>query len=76
MGPGETRVALVPEVVKRLAGKGLDVRIAPGAGARALLPDAAFAEAGAELSDDVWGCDVVLKVAPPSDEEIGRLGSD
>jgi len=75
-GLGETRVALVPEVVKRLVSKGLEVRVAPGAGARALLPDAAFAEAGAELSDDVWGCDVVLKVAPPSEEEIGRLGSD
>jgi NAD(P) transhydrogenase subunit alpha len=71
---GETRVALVPEVIKRLTAKGLEVRVAPGAGARALIPDAAFAEAGAELSDDVWGADVVLKVAPPTVDEIGRLG--
>ena len=74
-GEGETRVALVPEVVKRLVGKGLEVRVQPGAGARALIPDSAFAEAGAELSDDVWGADVVLKVAPPSGEEIAKLGS-
>jgi NAD(P) transhydrogenase subunit alpha len=73
-GEGETRVALVPEVVKRLVGTGLEVRVQPGAGARALIPDAAFAEAGAELSDDVWSADVVLKVAPPSSEEIARLG--
>jgi NAD(P) transhydrogenase subunit alpha len=73
-GEGETRVALVPEVVKRLVAKGLEVRVAPGAGARALIPDAAFGEAGAELSDDVWSADVVLKVAPPSGEEIARLG--
>ena len=74
-GEGETRVALVPEVVKRLVGKGLEVRVQPGAGARALIPDEAFAEAGAELSDDVWTADVVLKVAPPTGEEIARLGT-
>src|SRR3954468_9139919 len=73
-GEGETRVALVPEVVKKLVGKGLDVRVQPGAGARALIPDEAFAEAGAELSDDVWSADVVLKVAPPSSDEIAKLG--
>ena len=73
-GQGESRVALVPEVVKRLKAKGLDVRVEPGAGEQALIPDEAFAEAGAELSADVWGCDVVLKVAPPTAEEIGRVG--
>jgi NAD(P) transhydrogenase subunit alpha len=73
-GSGESRVALVPEVVKRLAAKGLDVRVEPGAGRRALIPDEAFAEAGAELSGDVWTADVVLKVAPPNAEEIGRIG--
>jgi len=72
--PGETRVALVPEVVKRLTGKGLEVAVAPGAGAGALIPDSAFADAGARLTDDVWGADVVLKVAPPSAEEIARVG--
>lgn len=74
IGAGESRVALVPEVVKRLKAKGLEVRVEPGAGERALIPDAAFAEAGAELSADVWGCDVVLKVAPPTNEEIDRVG--
>lgn len=73
-GLGESRVALVPDVIKRLVAKGLDVRVEPGAGEKALIPDAAFAEAGAELSSDVWGCDVVLKVAPPTSEEIGRVG--
>jgi NAD(P) transhydrogenase subunit alpha len=71
---GEQRVALVPEVVKRLTGKGLEVRVAPGAGALALIPDEAYAEAGAELSADVWDADVVLKVAPPTADEIARIG--
>ena len=75
---GEHRVALVPEVVSKLKAKGLDVVVQNGAGADALLPDAAFAEAGAQLTADaaeVWGCDVVVTIAPPDPEEIRALGS-
>ena len=39
---GEHRVALVPEVVGKLKAKGLDVVVESGAGADALLPDAAW----------------------------------
>ena len=46
---GEHRVALVPEVVSKLKAKGLDVLVQSGAGADALLPDAAFEEAGAQM---------------------------
>src|SRR5919199_1168150 len=72
--PGERRVALVPEVVKRLQGKDIDVVVEAGAGERALIPDAMFEEAGASIGDP-WGADVVAKVAPPTPEEIGRLRS-
>src|SRR5919205_2776573 len=72
--PGERRVALVPEVVKRLRGKDIDVVVEAGAGERALIPDAVFEEAGASIGDP-WGADVVAKVAPPTSEEIGRLRS-
>ena len=75
---GEHRVALVPEVVAKLKAQGLDVVVQNGAGADALLPDSAFAEAGAELTGDaaaVWGCDVVVKIAPPDPEEVRGLGS-
>jgi NAD(P) transhydrogenase subunit alpha len=44
-----------------------------------MIPDVQFEEAGATLTDDaaaVWQSDVVVKVAPPSAEEIVRLGSD
>ena len=68
----ERRVALVPEVVKRLAGKGIDVVVEPGAGAGALLPDELFAAAGATMGDP-WSADIVVKVAAPGAEEIGRL---
>ncbi len=72
---GEKRVALVPDVVKRLTGQELEVLVERGAGAGALIPDAAYEEAGASLVDDAWGADVVVKVAPPSSEEAGRLKS-
>jgi proton-translocating NAD(P)+ transhydrogenase subunit alpha len=73
---GERRVALVPEVVKKLSGKELDVLVQPSAGAGALIPDSQFEEAGAKLVDDPWSAEIVVKVAAPSPEEIGRLGSD
>jgi NAD(P) transhydrogenase subunit alpha len=69
---GERRVALVPEVVKKLTAKGIDVIVEPGAGEGALLPDEHFTDAGATLGDP-WGADVVAKVAPPSEDEIARL---
>jgi NAD(P) transhydrogenase subunit alpha len=75
---GEHRVALVPEVVSKLKSKGLDVVVQSGAGADALLTDDAFTEAGAELSADsadIWGCDVVVTIAPPDPQQIRGLGS-
>ena len=71
---GERRVALVPDVVKRLAAKGVEVVVEQGAGEQALIPDALYTDAGASIGDP-WGADVVVKVAPPSTEEIGRLRS-
>lgn len=72
---GERRVALVPDVVRRLTGAGHAVVVEAGAGVAAGAPDDAFVEAGAELGDP-WGAEVVAKVAPPSAEEAARLGGD
>jgi NAD(P) transhydrogenase subunit alpha len=70
--PGENRVAMVPEVVQRLGGSGVDVVVEAGAGAGAKIPDALYTEAGATIGDP-WDADAVVKVAPPSQEEVGRL---
>jgi NAD(P) transhydrogenase subunit alpha len=72
---GERRVALVPDVVRRLRSKGVDVVVEAGAGAQALIPDRLFEEAGASIGDP-WSADVVVKVAPPNAEEVGRLRHD
>ncbi|HEY1853762.1 MAG TPA: Re/Si-specific NAD(P)(+) transhydrogenase subunit alpha [Solirubrobacterales bacterium] len=73
---GERRVALVPDVVKSLtAGEKLDVLVESGAGDAAGHPDSQYSDAGAEIVADgaAWDADVVLHVAVPSAEEIGRL---
>jgi len=70
---GERRVALVPDVVKALTAKEIEVAVEPGAGAGARHSDDEFSEAGARVNGDVWGSDVLLKVTPPTGEEVGRL---
>lgn len=77
--PGERRVALVPDAVKSLVGKGLEIRVGSGAGVQAGFPDAQYLEAGASLVGDfaalAAGADLVLKVQPPSLAEVGALRS-
>ena len=66
-------MALVPDVVKALAAKGIEVAVDSGAGEGASHPDSQYTDAGAKVGDDVWAADVLLKVDPPTDEEVGRL---
>jgi NAD(P) transhydrogenase subunit alpha len=73
--PDERRVALVPDVIRKLVAKGVVVLVEPGAGAAALIPDQAFADAGATLDADVWSADIVAVVAPPAPAQIARLHS-
>ena len=63
----------MPEVVERLARSGVSVTVERGAGEAAHHPDDAYERAGATLGDGFSG-EVVAKVAPPSADEIGRLG--
>jgi NAD(P) transhydrogenase subunit alpha len=73
---GERRVALVPEVVRKLAARGAEVVVEAGAGAGAIIPDELYAQAGASVSADgaaVWGTPLLVKVSPPTDAEISRM---
>jgi NAD(P) transhydrogenase subunit alpha len=74
---GERRVALVPEVVRRLGGRGIEVLVEAGAGAGAMIPDALYEQAGARVvgAVEAWAAPVVVKVAPPSKQEIAKLKS-
>src|SRR4051794_22293188 len=74
-GQGENRVAIVPEVVRRLDKNGVQVVVEPGAGERSHHPDAEYQEAGATIGDP-WGAEVVAVVSAPNSEQIGRLSAD
>ena len=73
----ETRVALVPETVRKLKTSGWDVVVQSGAGERAHFLDPAYREAGAEIVQNAAELarvsDVVVSVAAPSAEVIANL---
>jgi len=71
--PGERRVALVPDVVARLAGAGFEVSVERDAGSAASFRDAAYEEAGAHVVDDVFDAEAIVKVRKPSEDELERL---
>jgi len=74
-GPFERRVAIVPELVGRLTGAGLDVVVEAGAGAGSLHEDSDYEDAGATVSagDALTSADVVLSVQPLDASRVRHL---
>jgi alanine dehydrogenase len=75
----ENRVAIVPHSVQPLVIQGHKVIIQAGAGHKSNYEDHEYSEAGAEISasrQEVFKSDIVLKVAPPSIDEIELLHPD
>ncbi|MBR7618443.1 Re/Si-specific NAD(P)(+) transhydrogenase subunit alpha [Phenylobacterium sp. 20VBR1] len=74
---GETRVAAVPETVKKLIVAGFSVVIESGAGTAAAYPDADYQAAGAEIAKDakaaIGKADILFKVRAPEAAEIAAL---
>jgi len=69
----ETRLALTPEGVEIIAEEGHSVYVQRGAGTSMSYSDLQYSEAGAYLVDDdaeVYGADIVFKIAPPKLEEL------
>jgi alanine dehydrogenase len=69
----ERRVALVPEAVSLLTANGHRVLVETTAGAGSSFSDNEYSDAGAEICYDrseVFKCDLILKIAPPSEDEI------
>src|SRR5499425_1767014 len=74
--PGEHRVALVPEMVARLRGAGLDVLVESGAGDGAWFADSAYAEAGASIvsRDELLAeAGIVVGISRPDEPVTGAL---
>lgn len=72
---GETRVACTPQTAAQLQKLGFEVLVEHGAGAAASLDDAAYAAAGATVTDaqTVWQSELIYKVNAPTEVETGRL---
>ena len=69
---GETRVSATPATVRQLVGLGYEVVVETGAGARSSFSDEAYVDAGATVGD-AWAADILFKVNPPNEREIGLL---
>ncbi|NND32600.1 MAG: alanine dehydrogenase [Saprospiraceae bacterium] len=72
----ENRVALIPSSVATLVGNGHRVVVETGAGENSNFSDNAYSEVGAEIvhsREEVFNADCLIKVAPPTLDEIELL---
>ncbi len=72
----ETRVALLPEIVKALTDLKVEVWVEKGAGKAAFTADADYESAGAKIvsRDEVFNqSDVLLQIQPPADDDIPKI---
>lgn len=75
----EHRVSIVPHSIRTLVGYGHKVIVESEAGEESNFSDIDYSEAGAEIAssrDQVFKSNIVLKVAPPTLEEIDMMDQD
>jgi alanine dehydrogenase len=69
----EKRICLTPSAVAALTSNGHRIVVESGAGDGTNYSDSQYSEAGAKISynsNDVFACNIILKVEPPSLDEI------
>lgn len=75
--PGERRVAIIPETVKKLTAKKIETVIETGAGTASSFSDAEYQAAGAQIAnsftDLIAQADAIIKVVRPSVSELPLL---
>lgn len=72
----EKRICLTPDAVNAITANGHRILIESGAGEAANYTDIEYTNAGAEITRDtskVFGCPIVLKVEPPTPQEIRMI---
>ncbi len=75
----ERRICLTPDAVNSLVSHGHRVIMEAGAGLHSSYSDKEYSDAGAEITHDtkkVFSCPMILKVEPPSIEEIEMMKPD
>jgi len=74
---GETRVAMIPDTVRSLAPKGIDVVVQAGAGEGSSIHDDEYTAAGATVVPDaasvIERADIIARVQAPSQDEVRQL---
>ena len=75
--PNEKRVAITPSSISKIKKLGYDVYIEQEAGLLSNFKNSQYKEAGANLSsiDDIYRCDILLKINKPTEDEIHKLSS-
>ena len=75
--PGENRVALIPDTVKKLVKLGADITVENALGQASGYADEEYAEAGAALNADrnaiLGQSDIILRIRKPDAGEVGAL---
>ena len=74
----ETRVALIPDDIKKLIGMGFSCKVVRGAGAKSGFSDAAYEKAGAQMigsEQEGYDCEIVLRILKPQSAEGLRAGT-
>src|SRR5688500_3129944 len=75
--PGETRVAIVPETIKRMIAKKVEVSVESHAGERSFVRDDDYRAAGATVetsADEMYAkADLVVQIHPPTTAQIAKL---
>ena len=72
----ETRVALLPEIVKNMVELKVEVHVEKSAGEKAFATDDAYKEAGAKIAtrkEIFEKAEVLLQIQPPSGEDLKNL---
>ena len=75
----EKRTCIIPDAVQILVNNGHKVIIESGAGEGSHFADILYSEAGAEITNDpkvAFSQDLVLKINPPTEEEIEHQPCD
>jgi len=75
--PNEQRVAITPASISKIKKLGYDVYIEKDAGLSSNFKNSKYQEAGAYLTsiNDIYNCDIVLKINKPTEDEIHKLSS-
>ncbi|QJC31113.1 Re/Si-specific NAD(P)(+) transhydrogenase subunit alpha [Enterobacteriaceae endosymbiont of Macroplea mutica] len=74
----ETRIAIVPNTIKKLVQLGFSVYVETGAGEKSYFSDKNFVDCGAIIvnNNKIWESNIIIKINPPTKTEISFLQSN